>query len=169
MTIDLTGRKALVTGGARGIRAGIVRAMAACGARVSFTGLGSERGRQAAELLVDDLSAMGHQVHYYTATAQDLEAMKRVTAEAAEKMQGLDIVVPNAGANWVAPVEALDLAGWQRAIDNNLTSGFIAVRVALPWLLKAPRADIVFIGSSAVFDGGGGGAHYAAAKAGLDG
>ena len=44
MTIDLAGRKALVTGGARGIGAGIVRALAECGAGVAFTHLGSARG-----------------------------------------------------------------------------------------------------------------------------
>jgi len=84
-------------------------------------------------------------------------------------MGGLDIVVPNVGINWVAPLEALDLEGWRRALDLNLTSSFVAVKVASPWLLKAGRADIVLIGSSAVYDGGGGGAHYAAAKAGLEG
>jgi len=98
-----------------------------------------------------------------------MEAMGRVASEAAEKMGGLDIVVPNVGMNWDAPLEVLDLAGWQLALDINLTASFIAVKVALPWLLRAERADIVLIGSSAVVDGGGGGAHYAAAKAGLEG
>jgi 3-oxoacyl-[acyl-carrier protein] reductase len=98
-----------------------------------------------------------------------MEEMDRVASEAAEEMGGLDIVVPNVGQNWVAPLEALDVDGWQRALDINLTASYIAAKVALPWLLQAQQADIVLIGSSAVVDGGGGGAHYAAAKAGLDG
>jgi 3-oxoacyl-[acyl-carrier protein] reductase len=73
------------------------------------------------------------------------------------------------GVTWVAPLQVLDLEGWQRALDVNLTASYVAVKVALPWFLENERADIVLIGSSAVVDGGGGGAHYSAAKAGLDG
>ena len=77
VTIDLAGRKALVTGGARGIGAGIVRILAACGADVAFTYLGSERGVRAAQTLVSDLSGDGHAVSAFTAPAQDMTAMGR--------------------------------------------------------------------------------------------
>ena len=168
IAIDLTGRKVLVTGGARGIGAGIVRAVSQCGADVAFTHLGSERGTRAARQLLDELSGVG-QALCFTAAAQDMAAMTDVVSAAADKMGGLDIVVPNVGVNWVAPLDVLDLAGWQRALDINLTASFIAIKTALPWLLQAGRGDIVLIGSSAVVDGGGGGAQYAAAKAGLEG
>jgi NAD(P)-dependent dehydrogenase (short-subunit alcohol dehydrogenase family) len=169
LSIDLTGRKALVTGGARGIGAGIVRALAQGGAGVAFTHLGSERGTEAAEQLLAELKATHRPVLRLVAAADDMEAMERAAGEAAEALGGLDIVVPNVGQNWVASIEELDLAGWQRGVDLNLTTAFIAVKAALPWLLEAGRASIVLIGSSAVLDGGGGVAHYAAAKAGLEG
>lgn len=169
LTIDLTGRKALVTGGARGIGAGVVRALCECGAWVAFTYWGSERGKAAAARLVEEMTASSRKVRGYIAAAQDMEAMKAVVATSAETMGGLDIVVPNVGMNWVAPIETLDLDGWQRALDINLTASFIAIKAAVSWLLQAPRSDIVLIGSSAVVDGGGGGVHYAAAKAGLEG
>jgi 3-oxoacyl-[acyl-carrier protein] reductase len=169
LTIDLTGRKALVTGAARGIGAGIVWALAECGASVAFTYRGSARGRLAAEQLVSKLTGAGHQVYPFIAPAEDMEAMRRVVSEAAGKMGGLDIVVPNVGVNWVASLEEMKLEEWQRALDLNLTVSFIAVKLALPWLLEARRGDIVLIGSSAAIDGGGGGAHYAAAKAALEG
>ena len=169
LTINLTDRKALVTGGARGIGSGIVRVLAQCGAQVVFTYRGSERGETAAALLVKDMTASGHVVRGCVAQAQDEEAMNAMAADAAEAMGGLDIVVPNVGTTWVAPIETLDLDGWRRGLDANLTTSFIALKAALPWLLRAPRGDIVLIGSSAVVDGGGGGAHYAAGKAGLEG
>jgi 3-oxoacyl-[acyl-carrier protein] reductase len=169
LTIDLAGRRALVTGGARGIGAGIVRALAESGASVVFTHLGSERGVRAAQSLIQELAVRGTHVAGLVAMAQDAEAMGRAVAEAASRMGGLDIVAPNVGMNWVAPLEDLDLAGWQRALDVNLTSSFIAVKTALPWLLQAQRGDIVLIGSSAAIDGGGGGVHYAASKAAIEG
>lgn len=169
LIINLSGRKALVTGGARGIGAGIVRALAECDAGVAFTHLGSQRGTESAEQLLAKLNAKGKQVLRFVAAADDMEAMSQVASDAAEALGGLDIVVPNVGQNWVATIDELDLAGWRRGLDVNLTSAFIAIKVALPWLLEAEHADIVFIGSSAVMDGGGGVAHYAAAKAGLEG
>lgn len=169
LTIDLCGRRALVTGGARGIGAGIVRALTQAGAQVALTHLGTERGERAAATLLAELIAQGASVRAYTAAAQDMKAMEQVVVDAVSWMGGLDIVVPNVGMNWVVPLAELDLAGWHKALDLNLTASFIAVKSALPWLLQAGRADIVLIGSSAVVDGGGGGAHYAAAKAGLEG
>jgi 3-oxoacyl-[acyl-carrier protein] reductase len=169
VTIDLSGRKALVTGGSRGIGAGIVRVLAACGACVSLTYSGSERGVEAAQELVTDLTREGCTVFGFVALAQDMGTMERVVAQAASKMAGLDIVVPNVGANWVAPIEKLELDAWRKGLEINLTTAFIAVKLAMPWLLKAERGDVVIIGSSAAYDGGGGSAYYAAAKAGLAG
>jgi NAD(P)-dependent dehydrogenase (short-subunit alcohol dehydrogenase family) len=166
--IDLSGRHALVTGGARGIGAGIVRVLKQAGAAVAFTHLGSERGNRAAAELVEELGGHGV-VLPYEAAGEDMPAMQRAVKSAAEAMGGLDLLVPNVGLNWVAPLEELDLEGWQRALDINLTSAYIAVKCGLPWLLQAKHADVVIIGSSGVYDGGGGGIHYAAAKAGLDG
>jgi len=169
LTIDLTGRRALVTGGSRGIGAGIVRVLAQAGAQVAFTHTGSATGRQAAAQLTRSLNKPDQQVFDLTAPAQDLQAMQAVAASAAKVMGGLDIVVPNVGENWDAPLRTLDLDDWQRGIDLNLTSAFIAVKVAYPYLRSAGKGDVILIGSSGVFDGGGGSAFYAAAKAGLDG
>lgn len=169
LTIDLSRRRALVTGGARGIGAGIVRALAQCGADVAFTYLGSEKGERAAHALVDEVAALGRQAFCFKASADDAEAMGAAVAAAAGALGGLDIAIPNVGLNWEALLDVLDLAGWQRALDLNLTASFIAVKAALPWLLQAGRGAIILIGSSAALDGGGGGAHYAAAKAGLEG
>ena len=169
LTIDLTGRKALVTGGARGIGAAIVRALAQCGAAVCFTHQGSPKGTEAAERMVAELTAEGQRVYRFVAAAEDVTAMERVAAGAAAEMGGLDLLVPNVGANEPRPIEALDLESWQRALDLNLTSAYVSIKSALPWLSEAERADIVLIGSSASGDGGGGSAAYAAAKAGLEG
>jgi len=177
LAIDLTGRRAFVTGAARGIGAGIVRVLAEAGASVAFTHLGSERGSQAAADLVAELSAAGRAIRRFEAPGEDLPAMQAAMATAAGQMGGLDILVPNVGMNWVAPLPDLELDAWQRALDINLTSAYIAIKCAYPWLEGAAcgsegqpgRADVVIIGSSGIYDGGGGGIHYSSAKAGLEG
>ena len=169
LKIDLSGRRALVTGGSRGIGAGIVRALAAGGAQVAFTHTGSGPGRQAALDLAADLSQPGHQVLALAAAAEDMAETERAVAQAAEAFGGLDIVVPNVGRNWDARLHRMDLENWEKGIQLNLTSAFIAVKAAYAWLRQVDRGDIVLIGSSGVIDGGGGSAFYAAAKAGLVG
>jgi 3-oxoacyl-[acyl-carrier protein] reductase len=169
LTIDLVGRKALVTGGSRGIGAGIVRALAAAGAEVAFTHTGSAAGRLAAQQLVDELDGTGCRVQELAVPAEDMASMELATNKVAQAFGGLDIVVPNVGRNWDAPLHQLDLENWEAGIRLNMTSAFIAVKAAYPWLRQAERSDIVLIGSSGVTDGGGGSAFYAAAKAGLVG
>lgn len=169
LAIDLTGRKALVTGGSRGIGAGIVRALAASGARVAFTHTGSASGSEAAGRLERESNKTRECVRAWVALAADHSAMSQVAEAAARWMGGMDIVVPNVGKNWACPLEEMTLELWRRTVEINLTTAFVAVRVALPYLMVAGQADIVFIGSSAVFDGGGGTVAYPAGKAGLEG
>ena len=169
LNIDLAGRRALVTGGSRGIGAGIVRALAQAGAQVAFTHTGSARGTGAAAALVREFDQASEIVRAYAAHASDEAAMGHMAQAAAKWMGGIDVVVPNVGKNWACPIEEMDLALWQRTVDTNLTTAFIAAKVALPFLLAADRADIVLIGSSAVLDGGGGTVAYPAGKAGLEG
>ena len=73
------------------------------------------------------------------------------------------------GKNVPRPAEALSAEDWNAGIALNLDSAFIAVRAVLPGMLAATRGRIILIGSSAVFDGGGGAMEYAAAKAGMTG
>ena len=81
----------------------------------------------------------------------------------------LDVLVANVGQNLVRPAEDTTTQSWQQFIDINLSSAFYAVRAVLPTMLDAGSGRILLIGSSAVFDGGGGAIDYAAAKAGLVG
>jgi len=75
----------------------------------------------------------------------------------------------NVGQNPVRPVEKITDAEWHQMIDLNLTTAFYAVRAVLPPMLAARHGRIILIGSSGIYNGGGGAIDYAAAKAGLTG
>ena len=92
-----------------------------------------------------------------------------VHPHATKEFGRLDILVANVGQNLVRPAEATSTQSWQQFIDVNLSSAFYAVRAVLPTMLGAGSGRILLIGSSAVYDGGGGAIDYAAAKAGLVG
>ena len=164
--LDLKGRKAFVTGGSRGIGAGICRVIADCGGSVVLT---YKSNQKAADELAASLSEKHIRVKAIQASAENEDEMGLSVSEAAAFLGGIDILVANVGKNWVADVSKLSIADWRRGVELNLTTAYIAVKLALPFLKQAPRADILLIGSSGVYDGGGGSPFYAASKAGMVG
>ena len=166
LEINLKGRKAFVTGGSRGIGAGICRAFARCGANLAFT---YKSNQGAATSLVAELKALEVNAAAYQASACDETEMAKAVESAADLLNGLDIVVANVGQNWVASLPELSIDDWRKGIDINLNSVYIAVKLTYPYLNNRSRGDILLIGSSGVFDGGGGSPFYAAAKSGMVG
>jgi len=81
----------------------------------------------------------------------------------------LDILVCNVGQTLRRPVDQVTDDQWRHFLDINLSSAFYAVRAALPHMETTGHGRIVLIGSSAVYDGGGGAIDYASTKAGLHG
>ena len=176
MQVDLEGKVALVTGGARDIGAAVCRALAASGAAVVVNYHGSA---ERAAALVGELTAAGGRavvrVHYADAAAggravavqadvTDPEAVRRLVAEAVAAFGRLDVLVNNAGGLVARKTMAeMDVAFWRHVLDLNLTSTFVVTQAALPHL--ADGGAIVNLSSLAARDGGGGGAlAYSAAK-----
>jgi NAD(P)-dependent dehydrogenase (short-subunit alcohol dehydrogenase family) len=169
LKIDLAGKVALVVGGSRGIGAGITQTLARAGATVVFTHTGNSSYADRVSQLLQQLHAESCQVAGTVADACDEADMERTVGHVVTEHGRLDILVANVGKNLARPTEQATTAEWRRLIDVNLTSAFFAVRAALPAMLRAGEGRILFIGSSAAFDGGGGAIDYAAAKAGMAG
>ena len=169
LAIDLTGRAALVIGGARGIGAAVCRAIAQAGGRVAWTHTGSEAGIEASAALAAEIEGLGVDCWHAPIQCTEAAATEQFVREVVERWGRLDYLIYNAGFTSPVRFAQLTVEEWRRVVDLNLNGAFIAVHAALPHLLKQTAGAIVLIGSAAVISGGGGRADYVSAKAGLQG
>ncbi len=151
--IDLTGRRALVTGGSRGIGAATARLLAESGAKVAVT-------------------YRSHRPADFTAIQADLSRRTdadRAVEQAAEALGGLDILVANHGIwPWEdVPAEKLSDERWKETLAVNLDGVFFTCRAAIPHLRTAHGSTIVVVTSTAAQRGESFHADYAASKGAL--
>lgn len=115
MTASLAGRRALVTGGSRGIGAEIVRRLAADGAAVAFT-YGASATE--AEKLAAEVAGSGGTAVAIQADSGDPEQVATAIDETVAQLGGLDILVNNAGVAYIGDVESLTMessTGWSQS------------------------------------------------------
>lgn len=142
MTSPLKSRRAFVTGGSRGIGAGIVRRLAEDGARVVFTY--SSSVQQAADV-VDDINEDGGWARAVKADVADPDQLGAAIGQAAEQLGGLDILVNNAGILSIGDVDTATLADFDEIVAVNVRAVFAGIKAASPHLTEGGR--IVTIGS----------------------
>ena len=162
MLIDLKGKTAIVTGGARDIGRAIVLELAASGASVVVNYHSSE---DAARQLVEEVTSRGGRAMASRAdVSKGLDAKRLVADAVAAFGDRIDILVNNAGGLVARKkLEEMDEAFWDHVLALNLKSVFNVTKAALPHL--AEGGAIVNLSSLAARDGGGGGAlAYSAAK-----
>jgi 2-dehydro-3-deoxy-D-gluconate 5-dehydrogenase len=154
---DLTGRRALVTGGGGGIGRGLARALRDAGATVAVLGRSESADEAAREL-------GGVAVR---ADLADRTELQRGFAEAVDRLGGLDVLVNAHGIG--RPSDAVDheLADWDDVIEVNLTATFELCRLAGRLMLEQGSGKIVNIASMLSFQGGYRVSSYAASKGGV--
>lgn len=152
-----------VTGGSRGLGAGLVRAAARAGQDVAFT-YRADAG--AAEALVDEVAAGGGRAVAWQLDVRDAAAADRVADEVIDLFGRVDAVVCNAGIRRDGLALTLSDEDWSAVLETNLTGAFRVARSFLPAFLAQRSGRFVFV-SSVAKDGISGQANYAASKAGL--
>lgn len=147
-TTDLTGRRALVTGAARGIGRSVAVRLARAGASVTLVDL----DQAALGATVEELRTMGLEVASAGADLTVEHQVTAVTEEAVERWGGLDIIVANAGRMTNGGVERNDAAAFEAGLRTNLVSAYLTCRAALPHLRRSPHGRAVLMASMAAFD-----------------
>jgi 3-oxoacyl-[acyl-carrier protein] reductase len=126
MNIDLTGRKAIICGGSRGIGRAIALGLAASGADVSICA----RGAETLEKTRAEIAEHGHKAHAASVDLGDAAAIKTYVAEAAAALGGIDVLVNNASAFGSADDEAT----WVASLAIDMLAIVHATQAALPFL-----------------------------------
>ncbi|HZS32837.1 MAG TPA: 3-oxoacyl-ACP reductase FabG [Methylomirabilota bacterium] len=161
--MKLPDRRALVTGGGRGIGRAIALAFAREGAHVAVT------ARTAAEVeaVAAEVRALGRRAVAIPCDVADRQQVDLMVARAADALGPVEILVNNAGIAVSAKLLDTDDALWARHLQVNLTGAFYVSRAALPAMLAARRGRIINIASIAARQGFPYIAAYAASKHGL--
>ncbi len=160
--LDLSGKRALVTGASGGIGGAIAKALHAQGAAVALSGTRAD----ALQALAGELGERAHVTPANLSTAEGAEALIK-DAEAA--MGGVDILVNNAGLTRDQLAMRMKDEDWQTVLDVNLSAAFRLSRACLRGMMKARWGRIVGITSIVGVTGNAGQTNYAASKAGMIG
>lgn len=162
----LQDKVAIVTGSTSGIGIGIARLYAAEGAKVVVCGRRKEKG----EAVVERIKGEGGQAEFHALDLTDIESIKKLIDDVAEKYGRIDVLVNNA-ANVGLPdgrVDELSLEMWDNIFNSDLRGTFYAIKCVLPYMQKNGKGSIVNIGSMASCGGDLGATAYSCAKAGVD-
>ena len=162
--IDLTGKSALVTGGARGIGRACCLMLARAGASVAVN---YRVETPSANLLVEELEALGCDAFALAADVSQRTEAEMLVDETVSRFGRLDILVNNAGIWKGAPIDEMSDGEWDEMIAINLTGTFNVIRAAVPAMKEARSGRIINISSTAGQRGEAFHSHYAATKGGV--
>ncbi|MCX6205873.1 MAG: SDR family oxidoreductase [Bacteroidetes bacterium] len=161
MNLELSDKVIIVTGGAKGIGAGIVKLLAAESAIPIIV------GRNEADNigLMNEIISSGGRAWQYTAELSDPQASQQAIDAVIEKYHRIDGLVNNAGVNDGVGLENGNYEGFMQSIHRNLVHYYLLAHHALPFLI-ASKGSIVNISSKTAETGQGNTSAYAAANGG---
>ncbi len=160
---DLTGKKALVTGGNRGLGRGMAEAMLEAGASLAIIGRSDSIYTTAQELG----QAAGQEVEAVKADLSDRPQLQQGFDKCLEKLGALDILIVNHGIQRRSPAENFPVGDWDEVLEVNLTSMFLLNQLAGRVMLAKGKGKIINVASLLTFIGGITVPAYAAAKGGV--
>lgn len=163
----MTVRVALVTGSTSGIGLGIAERLAANGFDIMLNGLGDAAQIEATRADLETRS--GRRVLFDGADLSKMEAVAELVARTENELGGLDVLVNNAGIQFVSPIEEFPPERWNLILSINLTAAFLACRAALPGMRARGFGRIINVASAHALVASPFKSAYVAAKHGIAG
>ena len=139
MNVDLTGRRAIVTGAASGIGRAVAEGLAGAGARVVLADLSAEEGKRVAAGLPG--------CAFQRTDVASRDDCRRLVDRTVELLGGVDILVNNAGLQHVAPVEEFPEERWEHLVRVMLIGAFLLTKYSIPHMYRGGWGRIVNIAS----------------------
>jgi 3-oxoacyl-[acyl-carrier protein] reductase len=161
---NLRNRIALVTGGSRGIGAGIALALARAGADVAVN---YHQQAEASAAVCREISGLGRKALPVQADVSRPEDVARMVDEVQLQLGPVDILVNNAAISRPQKLEDITEADWDQTLSVNLKSVFLVTQAVVAGMRARKWGRIINLSSVAAQTGGVVGAHYAASKAGI--
>ncbi len=161
---DFSGRVAIVTGGGTGIGFATARQLAARGASVVIASRGADELERSAALLRESTGA--HCLAIPT-DVRDEERVVQLVERTVAEFGRIDVLVNNAGGSRLFPLATMTTKAWDTSFGLNVRAAFFCTREAGRHMIEHRSGAIVNVSSNAGMTGVKGGAHYSAAKSGL--
>lgn len=165
ISVDLSGRVAIVTGASRGIGQAIALRLAEAGAKVACVARSADKLAE----VVAQIAEAGGEAEAWPADVADAEAAAKVIDGVAEKWGSVDILVNNAGITRDTLLPRMSDEDWDSVIATNLRSVFLFSRAAASVMMRAKHGRIINISSTSGLRGNQAQANYSASKAGVVG
>lgn len=168
---DITGRKILLVGAARGIGRGVADVLAEAGAEVAIASFNLTSAQKAAT----EINAAGGKARAYAADATKAPDMERLAGEVLKDLGGIDVLVNCVGDHLGKPVvarpgmkeEGMNEAEWHHIVDLNLTQAFTGSKAVGPHMLRQGRGVVINLSGVAAFRARPARSAYGSAKAAL--
>lgn len=147
---DLTGKRALITGGSRGLGLQIAHALGEAGATV----LVSARKQDELDVAVAELTAAGIKASAIAADCGSAEGAQALAASALRQLGEVDILVNNAGASWGAPAEDHPIEAWDKVMNLNIRGIFVLTQaIGKASMIPRKTGSIISVASIAGLGG----------------
>lgn len=166
LNIDLSGRKALITGVSSGIGAGIARVLSEAGCAIAGCGL-EPIEHKGASTFVESVEGQGQFAHYTQVDLANGQAARAWVEQASNTLEGIDVVISNAGAAAFHSLSDATDEQWERNINLNLAAHWRVSQAAKPYLEQGNDPLIIIMASNHAYYTIPGCFPYNVAKAGL--
>lgn len=159
--MNLKGKNAIVTGGGRGLGKAVAVALAKEGVNIGLTGRNETHLINTAE----ELKNLGVKAFYSVFSIDDEAAVQKGIETLAAELDGIDILINNAGIGDFGAIADMPSETWEQVIKTNLFGVYYTAKAVYPFLKEKGEGDIVNVASTAGLKGGPNMSAYAASKA----